>query len=192
MLAAAIQQATVAIAICDRDFRPFLFNTAARELLNIADIPPAGALSQVAGIESRAVHIAIERHGFWRETRSIVSGNRAGPLEADIEVSPFRTGAVAGLMIVAREVEPPTSRKRLASDIDLITASADLTPREKQVMLGLLAGQSSKEIAKELALSPRTVEFHRAKLMLRYGAKSLVELIQKVIHDEKPEPDDRG
>jgi DNA-binding CsgD family transcriptional regulator len=198
LLAAAIQQTNVAIAICDPDFRPYFLNPAARELLNVADFLPreqseSSPAPHVAELDTLAVHAAIERQGFWRESRSIPSGDGSGsPREADIEVSPFRDGEAAGLMIVAREVEPATSRNRLASDVYLITTSPHLTSREKEVMLGLLAGRSSKEMGKEMALSPRTIEFHRAKLMLRYGAKSLVELIQRVIHDEKPGPEEEN
>jgi DNA-binding CsgD family transcriptional regulator len=47
----------------------------------------------------------------------------------------------------------------------------------------LLEGLSNKAIGLKMKISPRTVEFHRARLMHRFGAKSLVELIQKVVHD---------
>ena len=55
-----------------------------------------------------------------------------------------------------------------------------LTPREKQVMGLLTSGSvnlSNKEIAEELEISPRTVEDHRAKIMLKMQAKSLYELV---------------
>ncbi len=55
-----------------------------------------------------------------------------------------------------------------------------LTPREKQVMAMLTSGNinvSNKKIAKTLDISPRTVEDHRAKIMLKMHAKSLPELI---------------
>lgn len=55
-----------------------------------------------------------------------------------------------------------------------------LTPREKQVMKMLVADYiniSNKKIAEELDISPRTVEDHRAKIMLKMRANSLIELI---------------
>ena len=55
-----------------------------------------------------------------------------------------------------------------------------LTPREKQIMAMLTSGNtnvSNKKIAKILDISPRTVEDHRAKIMLKMHAKSLPELI---------------
>ncbi|ALP53932.1 hypothetical protein Tel_12745 [Candidatus Tenderia electrophaga] len=53
-----------------------------------------------------------------------------------------------------------------------------LTPRERQVMSHVTEGLSSKEIARALDLSPRTVEVHRANIMRKLGASNLAELIK--------------
>jgi PAS domain S-box-containing protein len=53
-----------------------------------------------------------------------------------------------------------------------------LSPRERQVLEGLVAGGTNKSIAKDLNLSPRTVETHRAHLMDRLGVGTLAELIK--------------
>lgn len=53
-----------------------------------------------------------------------------------------------------------------------------LSPRELQVLEGLLAGLPNKTIAYDLAISPRTVEIHRARVMDKMGARSLSELIR--------------
>jgi two-component system response regulator FixJ len=53
-----------------------------------------------------------------------------------------------------------------------------LTPREADVLEELVAGQSNKQIAIKLDLSPRTVEFHRAHIMEKTGARSLPELVR--------------
>jgi FixJ family two-component response regulator len=52
-----------------------------------------------------------------------------------------------------------------------------MTGRERQVLGGMLGGGTSKSIAKELGISPRTVEMHRAHVMERLGAKTLSELV---------------
>jgi two-component system, LuxR family, response regulator FixJ len=53
-----------------------------------------------------------------------------------------------------------------------------LSPREREVLLGLLAGLPNKSIAYDLAISPRTVEIHRARIMDKMEARSLSELIR--------------
>ena len=53
-----------------------------------------------------------------------------------------------------------------------------LTPREKSVLTSLVAGRSNKEIARELGISHRTVEVHRASLMTRLGARNLAEAVR--------------
>jgi len=53
-----------------------------------------------------------------------------------------------------------------------------LSPRELEVLQGLLAGLPNKSIAYDLNISPRTVEIHRARVMDKMGARSLSELIR--------------
>ena len=53
-----------------------------------------------------------------------------------------------------------------------------LTPREADVMRQLVIGRSNKTIARELGLSPRTVEIHRARVMEKTGAESLPHLVR--------------
>jgi DNA-binding CsgD family transcriptional regulator len=55
-----------------------------------------------------------------------------------------------------------------------------LTPRESVVLAQLVRGATSKEAARALNISPRTVEFHRANIMKKLGARNLVELVRKV------------
>lgn len=53
-----------------------------------------------------------------------------------------------------------------------------LTPREREVLVGLVDGGTNKLIAQALGISPRTVELHRAQVMNKLGASSLTELVQ--------------
>lgn len=53
-----------------------------------------------------------------------------------------------------------------------------LTPREQEVMEGILAGKYNKVIAAELNIAMRTVEVHRARIFEKMGVKSAVELAQ--------------
>ena len=53
-----------------------------------------------------------------------------------------------------------------------------LTPREREVMARVVAGRHNREIAAELAISPRTVEVHKARMMDKLGVGSVAELVR--------------
>lgn len=53
-----------------------------------------------------------------------------------------------------------------------------LTPREMDVLHGLVEGRANKVIAYDLGISPRTVEIHRANLMAKLGVHSLSEALR--------------
>lgn len=53
-----------------------------------------------------------------------------------------------------------------------------LTARERQLMQLVVSGHTNKEIAARLGISTKTVEAHRAKVMLKTGAANLVELVR--------------
>ncbi|KQQ36101.1 LuxR family transcriptional regulator [Duganella sp. Leaf126] len=59
--------------------------------------------------------------------------------------------------------------------------TADLTPREREIAALLVEGKTSKTIARQIDLSPRTVEMHRAKLMRKFSAATSSELVHKLI-----------
>lgn len=56
-----------------------------------------------------------------------------------------------------------------------------LTARERLALAQVVKGASSKEAARALGISPRTVEFHRANIMQKLAAKNAAELVRKVL-----------
>lgn len=58
---------------------------------------------------------------------------------------------------------------------------ATLSPREREVLDALVAGQSNKVIAFDLGLSVRTVEVHRARMMDRLGVRQLAEAVRLAV-----------
>jgi PAS domain S-box-containing protein len=59
--------------------------------------------------------------------------------------------------------------------------TAELTPREREIAALLVEGKTSKLIARQTDLSPRTVEMHRAKLMRKFSAATSSELVHKLM-----------
>ncbi|MGL9619958.1 response regulator FixJ [Bradyrhizobium sp. U531] len=75
-----------------------------------------------------------------------------------------------------RQAEPAAKSEAVSQDIAGRVAS--LSPRERQVMEGLIAGLSNKLIAREYDISPRTIEVYRANVMTKMQANSLSELVR--------------
>ncbi len=75
--------------------------------------------------------------------------------------------------------------RRLNGALDVLTESVPgyetLTRRERAALAQIVRGLSSKEIARALGVSPRTVEFHRANLLKKIGARNTVELVFKIL-----------
>jgi DNA-binding NarL/FixJ family response regulator len=60
-------------------------------------------------------------------------------------------------------------------------SAQSLTPRQREILQLLAEGRSAKEIAATLAISPRTVEFHKYQMMETHGLHSSAELIHFAI-----------
>ncbi len=59
--------------------------------------------------------------------------------------------------------------------------TVDLTPREREVAALLIQGLTSKGVGKRLAISPRTVDVYRARLMRKTNAATTTELVHKLL-----------
>lgn len=70
------------------------------------------------------------------------------------------------------------SRQRSQGDQAARERVAQLSEREREVLGFIVTGLTNKEIARTLALSPRTVETHRANLFAKLGCDSLAQLIR--------------
>ncbi|MCB1462482.1 MAG: PAS domain-containing protein [Nitratireductor sp.] len=66
------------------------------------------------------------------------------------------------------------------ADLSQTRPMTQLSTRERQIMMHLIDGRTSKEIAKILAISPRTVETYRGRLLSKFGAANVVELMTRV------------
>jgi two-component system, LuxR family, response regulator FixJ len=75
----------------------------------------------------------------------------------------------------ARVAQEDSERRRFGEMLD------GLSPREQDVLRGVVAGKPNKVIAYELGISPRTVEVYRANVMTKTGAGGLSELVRMAL-----------
>ena len=82
------------------------------------------------------------------------------------------------------------AQRRLAAEERNAAAArlGTLTPRERQVMDHVLAGESNKQIAAALGISVKTVEAHRKRVMQKMGVHCVVDLMRAVTQSEPPRP----
>ena len=95
----------------------------------------------------------------------------------DFLEKPFEDDRLIG-MIEAAIRQAETAAKSEAVKLDIAARIATLSPRERQVMEGLIAGLSNKLIARDYDISPRTIEVYRANVMTKMQANSLSELVR--------------
>jgi len=79
---------------------------------------------------------------------------------------------------VGRVLEGSVPRTALPASAAAVAKVLTLTPRQQDVLRGVMAGKLNKTIAHELGLSARTVEGHRAAIMMRTGTRCLSDLIR--------------
>ncbi|MEJ0019764.1 MAG: response regulator FixJ [Acetobacteraceae bacterium] len=105
----------------------------------------------------------------------------------DFLEKPFDDAQLLGA--VGKAIES-SRRSRDAADAvaDIVARLATLTPREREVLDRLVAGQPNKTIAYDLGSSPRTVEVHRARVMGKMAARNLPELVRMTIAAQQMAP----
>ena len=95
----------------------------------------------------------------------------------DFLEKPFEDDRLIGMIDIALK-QAETGARSEAATVDIAARVESLSPRERQVMEGLVAGLSNKLIAREYDISPRTIEVYRANVMTKMQASSLSELVR--------------
>src|SRR6218665_108995 len=114
------------------------------------------------------LHDTLQREGSYRDERLM---KRRGGLMQWFRVHGHTSEREAPLREVAWVFEP------LHSGVE----PDGLTPREREVLAGMVGGQTAKEAARLLGLSPRTVETLRARLRQRFGVHRATALMGRTL-----------
>ena len=131
----------------------------------------AALLNRIAARPGIIAFVAAEQLSI-AESRAILRGGAHDLLPAPLDPRLVRQTIDQALAdLSARQVV--LDRHREAA-----TRLAALTPRERAILDAIAAGLGNKAIARQLELSPRTVEVHRANIMRRAGAGNVAELLR--------------
>jgi RNA polymerase sigma factor (sigma-70 family) len=137
-------------------------------------MPDMSGLELQEALSAKQIHIPIIFITGHGDIPMSVRAIKAGAV--DFLEKPFKKEI---LLTRVREalIEDAKTRQDDTEKATIRTRFARLTPREQEVMALVIIGKSNKEIAKQLAISHRTVETHRARIMEKMATKSLPELI---------------
>ncbi len=143
----------------------------------VADIrmPDMDGLQLQQELKRRGVSIPFIVITGHADVSLAVQAMKAGA--ADFLEKPFETERFLSSLTDALERERPrkgTDRAPLPPR----GSFANLTAREREIVDRLVAGQSNKEIARELGISYRTVEVHRARIMSKTQSRTFSQLVR--------------
>jgi FixJ family two-component response regulator len=139
-------------------------------------MPGIGGLAMLDALVGQGVDqpvIMLTGHGTVEMCRRAFKAGAAEFLEKPVDDEQLLE---ALQQAVRRHVD---SRERTQADQAARERYQQLSEREREVLGFIVAGLTNKEIARALALSPRTVETHRANLFAKLECDSLAQLIRR-------------
>ncbi len=114
--------------------------------------------------------IFLSGHGTIPETVRAIKAGALNFLTKPVDGVTLLAHVQEALALDAAQHQQAQTRQSFSSRL------AALTEREREIMLLAVGGYTNKEIAQRLAISHRTVEIHRARILQKTGASNLLEL----------------
>jgi two-component system, LuxR family, response regulator FixJ len=145
-------------------------------------MPDMSGLALLTQIERRCLPLSVVVITGHADVSLAVQAMKKGAV--DFIEKPFRSEILIASVRTAlarqsgHQDSSPQSR-------EILTRFATLTAREHEVLARIMLGQSNKIMAQDLAISPRTVETHRANLMQKMQARSVPQLVSIVMIAEE-------
>jgi two-component system response regulator FixJ len=159
------------------DALPAVGGTDAGCILTDVRMPGLGGLELLRRLKElgvRAPVVIMTAHG---DVATAVQAMKGGA--ADFVEKPFEDEALLDA------IEAACGRGGALGAADTVAEGAAriaaLSAREREVLKLLIAGKQNKEVARDLGLSPRTVELHRARMLARLGVGSLAEAVRLAV-----------
>jgi two-component system response regulator FixJ len=178
----------VAFLLTTSGFAVRTYESAVAFLGAIASVQPGCIVTDVRmpGMDGLALQRALKERGIGLPV-IVVTGHADVPLAVEAMKSgavdfiekPFNDDTLLSAIKVAigrhaRDAEHDNEAAVIQTRLD------SLSPREREVLDGLIVGLPNKTIAYRMNISARTVEVHRANLMARMGARSVADLVRMV------------
>jgi two-component system response regulator FixJ len=120
---------------------------------------------------------------FMLENRPVVetavAAMKAGA--SDVVTKPIDNEHLVGIVRDALRQDVHVSAAAAGRRVIEVRGFAQLTQREREVLQLITNGQSNKEAGRELGISPRTIEVHRARVMEKLGARNTADLMRIVL-----------
>jgi two-component system, LuxR family, response regulator FixJ len=184
----------VAFLLTTSGFAVRVYDSALSFLETVASVQPGCVVTDVRmpGMDGLALQRELKVRGV-RLPVIVITGHADVPLAVeamkagavDFIEKPFNDESL--LSAVRAAIERHARNNRRDESAAAIRAKLEsLSPREREVLDGLVAGLPNKTIAYDLNISARTVEVHRANLMTRMGANSVAELVRMVFVVSSP------
>ena len=143
--------------------------------VRMPEITGIGLLQRLQALGIEIPVIVITGHG---DVPLAVEAMKLGAL--DFFEKPFDNDALLAAVRAALDRQESESSRSL--ELKAIRERHEkLSPRERDVLQGLVAGNPNKTIAFDLGISPRTVEIYRANVMTKMEASSLSDLVRMAI-----------
>jgi len=140
----------------------------------MAEMTGLALQQRLTELESELPVIMLTAHG---DVPMAVAAMKAGAVE--FLQKPYRDQALLDAVNAALAIDAKT-RRTDSTAVRFDACVAALTEREQQVLDHVLAGRTSKETARVLAISPRTAETHRRNLLRKFGVQSVKALLAQV------------
>jgi two-component system response regulator FixJ len=143
-------------------------------------MPDMTGLELVRALNARGVRVPILMITGHGDIPLAVEAMRAGVV--DFIEKPFGEARILDALARALEAGPRPAAPHASDEEALVRQRLEtLSDRERQVLDGVVDGHPNKVIARDLGISPRTVEIYRAKLMAKMQADNLAALVRMTL-----------
>jgi len=150
-------------------------------------MPDGSGLQAAARALAELPQLKVLILSMYREEEYVLEALRVGAAgyllkgAATAELGLAFDAIARGELYLSPGVSRPVARSALAAAGANDQVSARLTPRQVEILRLIAEGRSTKEIAYDLKLSVKTVETHRAQLMMRLGIHDVANLVRYAI-----------